>query len=381
MPDSSTSVTSESWISRLVGSIVGVLVGILMILGSFPVLFWNEGRAVRTAKSLQEGAAEVVSVAPDQVVAANEGRLVYTTGQATTSESLTDADFGVTTPAIRLVRKAEMYQWKEDRQSETRKKLGGGTETVTTYTYKNEWSPTVITSTGFHEAQGHQNPDSLPIPGASWTAKAVTLGAFTLSAAQVAKLDQTEAVRADANPSPTLPANVKFDQGGYYRGADPGTPVVGDERITFEAVRPAAISVIGRQVGTTFEPDQTTAVPILLVTYGTVSADGMFKVAEASNRTLTWILRGAGFVAMLIGFALVFRPLVTVADVVPLIGTILGVGTFLAAFSLAIGLSLVTIGVAWVVYRPVLGIALLVVAIGSVVAAYRMGAGKKGVKA
>jgi hypothetical protein len=107
----------------------------------------------------------------------------------------------------------------------------------------------------------------------------------------------------------------------------------------------------------------------------------MFKVAEANNATLTWILRAAGFVAMLIGFALVFRPLVTVADVVPLIGTILGVGTFLAAFSLAMSLSLVTIGVAWMVFRPILGVALLVVAIGSVVAAHRMAAGRKGVKA
>jgi hypothetical protein len=377
MPDSFTSVTSESWLSRLVGSIVGVLVGLVLIVASFPVLFWNEGRAVRTAKSLKEGAAEVVSVAPDQVVAANEGRLVYTSGQATTSESLTDADFGVTTPAIRLVRKTEMYEWKEDRKSETRKKLGGGTETVTTYTYMTAWSPTVIPSNSFHEAQGHQNPDALPIPAASWTAKTVTLGAFTLSPAQLAKLDQTEAVRADTSPSQTLPPNVKFDQGGYYRGADPASPVVGDERITFEAVRPAAISVIGRQVGTTFEPDRTTAVPILLVTYGTVSADGMFKVAEASNRTLTWILRGGGFLAMLIGFVLVFRPLVTVADVVPLIGTILGAGTFLAALSLTMGLSLVTIGVAWIVFRPILGVVLLVVAIGSVVAAHRMGGRRK----
>jgi Transmembrane protein 43 len=381
MPDSFTSVTSESWLSRLVGSIVGVLFGLVLILASFPVLFWNEGRAVRTAKSLNEGAAEVVSVAPDQVVAANEGRLVYTSGQATTAETLTDSDFGVTTPAIRLVRKAEMFQWKEDRKSETRKKLGGGTETVTTYSYATEWSPAVIPSSGFHEAQGHQNPDSLPIAGANWTARAVTLGAFTLSPAQVAKLNQTEDVRAETRPSQTLPPNVKFNDGGFYRGADPAAPVVGDERITFEAVRPAAISVIGRQVGTTFEPDQSTAAPILLVTYGTVSADGMFKVAEANNRTLTWILRAAGFVAMLIGFALVFRPLVTVADVVPFIGAILGVGTFLAAFSLAMSLSLVTIGVAWIVFRPILGVALLAVAVGSIVAAHRMGVGKKGSKA
>jgi hypothetical protein len=135
--------------------------------------------------------------------------------------------------------------------------------------------------------------------------------------------------------------------------------------------------VIGKQVGTTFEPDETTAVPILLVTYGTVSADGMFKVAEASNRTLTWILRAGGFLAILIGFVLVFRPLVTVADIVPFIGTILGAGTFLAACCLAISLSLATVGVAWIVFRPLLAVALLVVAIGSIIGAHRLSEARK----
>ena len=56
MPDSMTEVTSQSWFSRIVESIKSVLVGGAFFVLSFPVLFWNEGRAVRTAKSLEEGA-------------------------------------------------------------------------------------------------------------------------------------------------------------------------------------------------------------------------------------------------------------------------------------------------------------------------------------
>ena len=60
--DTFRTVSSESWFSRLAGSIKSVLVGIVLFLVAFPLLIWNEGRAVQTAKSLREGASHVVSV-------------------------------------------------------------------------------------------------------------------------------------------------------------------------------------------------------------------------------------------------------------------------------------------------------------------------------
>ena len=50
------------------------------------------------------------------------------------------------------------------------------------------------------------------------------------------------------------------------------------------------------------------------------------------------------------------------ADVIPILGNIVGAGTGIIAFLLAACLSLVTIAIAWVFYRPVLGISLLIVA-------------------
>jgi hypothetical protein len=73
------------------------------------------------------------------------------------------------------------------------------------------------------------------------------------------------------------------------------------------------------------------------------------------------MLRVLGLVLMWIGFSMVFRPLSVVADVVPFIGTLVGWGTGVVSFALAAPLSLVTIAIAWIVYRPLLGIALLVV--------------------
>ena len=88
-----TEITSQSWFGRIGESIKSFLVGILFFLGSFPLLFLNEGRAVRTEKSLHEGAGAVVSVGSDRVDPANNQKLVHMTGKASTGETLTDPDF------------------------------------------------------------------------------------------------------------------------------------------------------------------------------------------------------------------------------------------------------------------------------------------------
>lgn len=89
----------------------------------------------------------------------------------------------------------------------------------------------------------------------------------------------------------------------------------------------------------------------------------MFKQAEEENRMVAWLIRGLGFLFIAIGFGMIMGPFVTLADVVPIIGSIIGAGTFIAALIFAIPVWLITVGVAWVFYRPVLGIALIGVAI------------------
>ena len=55
MSDTFTEITQKGWTSRIGESIKGVLIGIVLIGLSCVGLFWNEGRAVQTAKSLAEG--------------------------------------------------------------------------------------------------------------------------------------------------------------------------------------------------------------------------------------------------------------------------------------------------------------------------------------
>jgi Transmembrane protein 43 len=67
---------------------------------------------------------------------------------------------------------------------------------------------------------------------------------------------------------------------------------------------------------------------------------------------------------MFIGTALVFNPLKVLADVLPLAGRIVGAGTGFIAFLLSAVSATTIIALSWLWYRPLLGIALLALALG-----------------
>lgn len=368
MSDSVTVTSSQSWFSRLASSIKSVLVGLLLFVVAFPVLFWNEGRAVQTAKSLEEGAGAVVTVPADAVDPAKEGKLVHVTGPVSTEGELTDPELGVQAQGVKLIRHVEMYQWKEEEKSEKKKKLGGGEETVTTYTYQKDWSNDPIDSSSFQESAGHENPGSFPIQANTVVADPVHVGAFTLSSEQVDQLSEgkplavTEAM-LEAVPEPLGP-QLKVSESRFYLGENPAAPQVGDVRISFELVNPATASLVGVQTGETFAPYQAQAGDsILLVEEGNHTAAEMFQAAQSANTVLTWIVRAGGFLMMFIGLVAVFKPISVFGDVIPLVGTMLGAGLGIFSFLLAAALSILTIAVAWIFYRPLLGIGLLVLAL------------------
>ena len=382
MPNSFTVVTNQSWFSRIGQSIKSVLVGLVLFIASFPVLYWNEARAVRTANSLEEGAGAVVSVQADRVDPGSEGKLVHLSGEVTTAATLTDEDFGVSANALQLVRTVSMYQWIEEEKSEEKKKLGGGTETVTTYTYKKGWSEDAVDSSSFTHPEGHENPGELPVASQTLTADPITLGAFTLSEPVVAQIGGAKDLPVNAEAAATIPEEYKerlhVAQDRFYMGANPASPQVGDARISFEVIPIGPRSIVARQVGDTFESYQAKAGDaILLVDEGIASAEGMFATAQAENQTLTWILRAVGALLMFLGLLMVFKPIAVFGDVVPLIGTMLGAGLGIFSFLIAASLSLLTIAVSWIVVRPVLGLVLLALALGAIVGLISIGMKKK----
>jgi hypothetical protein len=356
-----------SWLSRVYESIKGIICLALLVV-AVRLLFWNEEGAARAAKSLQEGAGVVVSVPSGKVDPVNEGKLVHVTGEALTAEPISDPEFGVSLAALRLNRRVEMYQWSETRSGGH---VVGNTRTPVTYNYSENWEPTLIDSTFFRERASHRNPHLMPVNNFSWMAGKVTLGAFTLSSAQVKLMNKFEDLHVSEKDAALLPpamaGRVKLANGLYYMGWNPDLPSVGDTRITFQVVRPGTFSIIARQTGDTFDAYQAKAGgPILLVDYGSESAEAMFYTAEKSDALTTWGLRAGGFALIALTLFVIFTPLTMLAGLLPTLRSVLkaGIRPFIGLGACA--LTLATIGLVWLIYSPFLGILLLLLAAGGI---------------
>ncbi len=372
MSDSITEVSEKSWGARLMESIKGVLVGLALFIAAFPVLFMNEGCAVKTARDLGSLAKEVVSVNAAAVDQANNGKPVHASGDAKTDELLADPILNYSANALHLDRSVEMFQWIEDQKEKKEKQVGGSEKTTTTYEYRTDWSASAIDSSKFKQPDGHRNPGSLPYEAMSVSAKNVTLGAYRLIPGQISQISGKEKVNFTAAEIAKLPPELrtKAKPSGewLFLGANAQQPQVGDSRMRLEVVKsPQAISVIAVQNGDTFQAYRgKEGTQQLLVSMGTIDAVGMVQSAQDANVTRTWIVRFVGLFLMYFGLMMVFKPLVTVADVVPLLGGLLKIGLGLFSGIIAFALSLVTIAIAWIFYRPVLAIILLALAAGAI---------------
>jgi hypothetical protein len=165
-----------------------------------------------------------------------------------------------------------------------------------------------------------------------------------------------------------LAGKAKRHDGGLYLGNNPTSPQVGDVRISFTIVPAQEISLVAQQSGSSFTPYQaSTGENIELLQTGIKTAAAMFQKAQSDNAMWTWIVRAVGFFLMFAGLGMMFKVLSVIADVLPFLGNVVGAGTGFIAFLISAVLSLITIAVAWIVYRPLLGVALLAVAVGLVV--------------
>jgi hypothetical protein len=374
MNDRFTVTTRQSWLSRLGASVKAIGFGLLLFIVAFPLLWWNEGRAVITAKALTEGAASVVSIPADRVDPRYEGRLIHTTGRAITADILTDPDFPqVQVNALGLQRHVEMYQWRENQQTTETQNVGGSVERETTYSYTHEWSSNVIDSSRFYRPAGHQNPATMPYSSLQLTAASVTVGAFNLPTNLVQQLSASETLRVPDEPLPeaeadqtvTNPATPQVVNGQFYIGHNPTTPQVGDVRIRYSYTPEQDVSIIAQQQGNTFvghrsSDDRRT---LLIINSGIQSADAMFTAAQTANQKLTWLVRLGGFLLMVVGLKMLLGPLGVIGDVIPFIGRLIRLGTGLIAFTISAASALTVIAMAWIVYRPLLGTTLLAIAV------------------
>ena len=386
-----TETTQTSWGSRLGSAFKGILTGIVLVVVGTVLLYWNEGRTVKTGGAINEARSLAVKV--DDISRADPalaGRVIYATGRADTRDVITDPIFGASATAINISRRVEYYQWQEHSRQEKRKKLGGGEETVTTYTYTQEWVGGPIDSGAFRDPdyQG-RNKVLARYEDETLYAPNVTFGAYTLpdflerSIGGAVPLDivldedrkkaifEGLSVESDPLGNATLRGGVSSSvqpqdryvhaQGNVlYLGEKPGSPQIGDVRVTFTQTPPADVSIIAQVAGNTFEEfTASNGYTFSRLEMGTVGMERMFAGAESDNATMAWILRVVGTIVVIVGLGTILHPLSVIADVIPILGSIVGAGTGFVAFLLGLAWSLLVIAVAWIRFRPVWAASLL----------------------
>uniref|UniRef100_A0A3B3BDT1 Transmembrane protein 43 n=1 Tax=Oryzias melastigma TaxID=30732 RepID=A0A3B3BDT1_ORYME len=161
-PDQHKRVTvkhNPGFLEKLGDTAGGTVLGVGLFFLSIYILFTNEGRALQTASSLDEGLSQVVSLGPYPYLdVQNNQRLVHLSAKLHTVQPLHDPNYRVVVQAVKLRRQVEMYQWVESRESRFVLQENGETKTETTYSYNTEWKSELINSRNFDKEIGHQNP-------------------------------------------------------------------------------------------------------------------------------------------------------------------------------------------------------------------------------
>lgn len=382
-PNQFQETTSTNWFQRIGGSIKGIFAGIVLFLLAFPLLFWGEFRAVAQYKSLEAGEGLVTETALDVVDAELEGQLVHLTGKVTIDDKVTDPDFPITVAALSLHREVQMYQWEQTSSQTTRKKLGGGEETVTTYNYAQKWSDRLIDSGQFAQQQSQNGVSYTNPPDMRFDAKRTVIERASLGAHRV----PTRVLGSIGTKSPVSISDETFEQiksqtntpvslegKTLYYGENPSEPQIGDTRVSFVMAQPGTISITAKQTGDSFSDFKNKNVKksIFMVRDGEHTADEMFEGAKTQNTITTWIVRVIGFMMMFIGLSMVLTPLSVLGDVVPFIGSIIGAGISIVSFLIACTFTLLTIAIAWLAARPLIGILLLIAVGGLLFGLYKL---------
>ena len=431
-----TETTTTGYGTRVGNSFKSIGTGFILFCAATVLLWWNEGRAVKTAKMLEEAGSSYVEMPnPGKIDASLDGELICGTAMATTEDSLMDKEFGIGAKAIAIKRHVEYYQWVEHSESKSEDKLGGKEVTTTTYTYSQQWVSSPVQSSQFKDpAYQNKNTVLATVEDAEQYAENVAFGAYKLNESLIRSISSKETMelaisddllkQLDKNAQtayerfygvqnknqqptqqpvqqPAIPDSVRAlmsdsakavldslqavndsinkamanaqNKKDYdyihvagnvlYYGKVPGSPQVGDVRVTFEKIVPAKVTVMAVVDGDTFKPFKAkNGKRFETLVMGKKTGDEIIEDAQDANSMWTWMLRIVGIMLVISALKMIFGFLSMILKVVPFLASIMGFGVGIVCTVIGVVWSLIVIAIAWIFYRPVLGIILLLIA-------------------
>ncbi|KAM9799201.1 transmembrane protein 43 [Syngnathus typhle] len=355
------SETNPGFLQRLSDTAGGTFVGVGLFFLSIYILFTNEGRAVQTASSLDEGLAQVVSLDTfASLDPQNDKSLVHLSAPLQTSKPLHDPNYRVEVQAVKLKRQVEMYQWVEYQESKNYEE-NGSTKTETTYTYNTEWKSELINSRHFDKEIGHQNPSAMAVESVTVVAPQVQVGPFTLSNGLVEQISNFRTLSLKDFTSLDLDPFLTISDDYFYHTQQPKSPEVGDVRVrfSFAGLSGETVSIVAKQSGEKLLAFKTKSGDVLEILYlEELSAEEVFAKEQQHNSMKTWGLRAAGWALMFLAIQLTMRIIYTLVDWVPILRDLVSVGLKIFALCMSSSLSLLTIAAGWFFNRPLMALAL-----------------------
>lgn len=376
MPDQFTDVTTTGYGGRIVNSIKGVVIGLILFVVSFGLLYWNEGRV--DLSNIAKTATEISSatVSTDSTLS---GKLISTSGGVNSDQTIGDNLFLNPDKFIAAEREVEMYSWIEKSESHSKTNTGGSETTETTYTYSKGWEENPKSSSNFKHPEGHENPQK-SLDSYINKVTAATIGAYNFDPQSVTLPNFSQLPLNSQNVTLSEGAVLANDSYIFIKKSADGTfdsPQIGDIRISYHILRPGFDGTIfgklsGSKIDPYFDQDGNNLYRLFIGT-----RDQAISTLHTEYTTLLWILRLVGFLLMWFGLSALFGPISVLLDFLPIFGAIsrsvIGIATFLVAFVLTI----VTILVSMIAHSLIALIIALVITVGAIIAFVVMWKNKK----
>lgn len=334
--------------------IFGFLGGFILIFLGIIMLWFNEGRTAKTESTIKEARNEYIEIKSDSIDEKNENKLVTTTGQINLNdEVLTDPIFQISVPTAKLYRKVEMYQWEETCETND--------DNTRTCHYGKVWSEELIDSSNFAQPT-FENPTEMKYQSEIFYNENTKIGAFTLGNTFLEKLSTKQQVtELNREIAPTLGLIIDDDY-TYTDGnvATGGLHSVGNIRVSFYYNDAKTLSIMAVQSNNSFKEYQSsTGYKIAYLSETTKTGEEILTDLTAQNNLFKWLFRILGIIFIVSGFSALASPLQTIASFVPFFGGIVRWVFGWIASSIGLALSFIIIALAWLRYRPLISITLL----------------------
>ncbi|XP_049805845.1 transmembrane protein 43 homolog isoform X3 [Schistocerca nitens] len=281
------------------GTWFSLLLGFVTCVCGISLLLWNEEKAISFTQSFEEAVKEAISIHPaSKINPDNDGHLVHITGPLEISEPLTEVEYGISVPAVKLKRRVQMYQWVEEHVQRV-----------------------------------------FPFKSTVYVSEQVSVGPFYLSAELKDKFNDFVLITSDERPERR---DIRMHLGLYYHTQDVWSPEVGDVRVQFSYAGKAGdvVSIIGKQNGNKIEPYKApNGNEILILHHGILTVEETLQREHSPNIWLIWLCRIAGWLLLFQGSSYL-NGLLRFVFWKPTNG------------ALSLSATLLVVAVAWFQYRP-----------------------------